>query len=118
MFRRGLYRKIKKELVTGFYTVIIMMILNKYGACYGYRIVKVIRELSQGFFNPSESTVYELLHALQKEGIVKSYWAEAAGGVPRKYYELTEKGRKYLNEVLDLVEDFLRTFERIRGELL
>lgn len=118
MFRKRFYKKIKRELTAGFYTVIIMMILSKYGACYGYKIVKTIRELSQGFFNPSESTIYELLHTLQKENIVKSYWSEVAGGTLRKYYELTEEGVKCLDEVLGLVEDFLKTFERIRGELL
>ncbi|RLE93007.1 MAG: PadR family transcriptional regulator [Thermoprotei archaeon] len=118
MFRGKFYRKIKKELSAGFYTVIIMLILSRYGACYGYKVIKIIRELSQGFLNPSESTVYELLHSLQKEGLVKSYWAEVAGGVPRKYYELTEEGKKRLNEVLSLVEDFLKVFEKIKGELL
>jgi len=118
MFRRKFYRKIKKELSAGFYAVIIMMILSKYGACYGYKILKIIQELSQGFLKPSESTIYELLHSLQKEGVVKSYWAEVSGGVPRKYYELTEEGRKCLSEILCLVEDFLKAFERIRGELL
>jgi len=117
MLKRRMLDKVKKELATGFYAIIVLMLLSKRGACYGYRILRDIGELSGGFLNPSESTVYGLLHSFEREGIVVSYWAESEGRVPRKYYELTEKGRLFLREALGLVDSFLRAVERIRGEL-
>jgi len=117
MLRRRMANKVRRELATGFYAVIVLMMLGKYGACYGYKLIKLIKELSEGFLNPSESTVYGLLRSFERDGLVTSYWAESEGRVPRKYYELTDKGREFLEEVVGLVDSFLEAVERVRGEL-
>lgn len=43
-----------------------------------------------------EGTLYPLLSRLKQEGLLTYSWAESPAGPPRKYYELTAKGRATL----------------------
>lgn len=58
--------------------------------CYGYQLVN---ELSSNI-SISEGTIYPLLRRLKKDGYVTTYLKESQEGPPRKYYELTEEGKK------------------------
>lgn len=63
---------------------------------YGYRIIKELEIRSENAFEFKEGTLYPILHALEKEGFLESYWDEIDGR-KRKYYHLTSKGLKQLD---------------------
>ena len=46
-----------------------------------------------------EGTVYPLLTRLKNDGLLNYRWEESTSGPPRKYYGLTEIGKKFLNEL-------------------
>ena len=46
----------------------------------------------------NEGTLYPVLHALEKEKCLESYWEETESARKRKYYRITEKGKKALSE--------------------
>ncbi|MCR9182514.1 MAG: PadR family transcriptional regulator [Flavobacteriaceae bacterium] len=46
-----------------------------------------------------EGTVYPLLTRLKNAGLLSYRWEESSSGPPRKYYELTETGKLFLNEL-------------------
>lgn len=46
-----------------------------------------------------EGTVYPLLTRLKNSGLLSYRWEESTSGPPRKYYQLTEKGQGFLNEL-------------------
>ena len=46
-----------------------------------------------------EGTVYPLLTRLKNDGLLNYRWEESTSGPPRKYYELTELGKAFLNEL-------------------
>lgn len=48
-----------------------------------------------------EGTLYPLLTRLKKDGLLTYEWKESTQGPPRKYYELTDEGRIFL-EGLDV----------------
>ena len=48
-----------------------------------------------------EGTVYPLLTRLKNDGLLNYRWEESLSGPPRKYYELTELGQTFLNELND-----------------
>lgn len=58
---------------------------------YGYELVHRISEN----IDIAEGTIYPLLRRLTLEGYFTTYLQESAEGPPRKYYQLTEKGRDY-----------------------
>ncbi|WP_044640979.1 PadR family transcriptional regulator [Risungbinella massiliensis] len=66
---------------------------------YGYELVDKISEK----FLIAEGTIYPLLRRLTKEGYFTTYLVESQEGPPRKYYQLTEDGKKY---VMDLVSEW------------
>lgn len=57
------------------------------------------------YFGPS--TIYPLLHTLQKKGCVKSEW-DMSNERPRKAYTLTTEGQKLLNFTEDSVNFICR----------
>src|SRR4051812_31720609 len=59
---------------------------------YGLEILKRL-ETDAGMSIP-EGTIYPLLNRMKAEGLVDSEWVEADAGHPRKYYRLTEAGRR------------------------
>lgn len=65
--------------------------------CYGYELVYEISKR----IDISEGTIYPLLRRLRDEGLMSTYLQESAGGPPRKYYALTEGGRKKEHELRD-----------------
>jgi len=111
-------RRLKSTLLSGFYLVAILLTVKRFDPIYGYRIRKLLIDLSGGVFSPSESTVYTLLHSLEKKNMVESYWGLVEGGVPRKFYKLTEKGNATLVELLKLVDSIFEALNNIRGEHL
>ena len=62
---------------------------------YGYRIPTVISAKRDGAFTMKEGTLYPILHSLEENGFVESYWEEFDGR-NRKYYHITKKGLKEL----------------------
>ncbi len=60
---------------------------------YGYEIVQAIREQSSDVLSVGEGVIYPVLHALEKDGALKSRRKTVAGR-SRVYYVVTPKGLK------------------------
>ena len=86
-----------KELMKGSTVILILSLLDK-KAMYGYEMIKEIQEKSEGVFTFKEGTLYPILHSMEGEGMVECYWTETDGGRKRKYYKITEKGKKCMKE--------------------
>ncbi len=67
---------------------------------YGFQILKELRDLSDGFFDLKEGTLYPALRRLEERGFVESHWVEPDVGIPRKYYRITDRGRRALGEAM------------------
>ena len=61
--------------------------------CYGYELVNAISES----IHITEGTIYPLMKRLKDEGCITSYLVESSEGPSRKYYSLTDTGRKKLS---------------------
>lgn len=61
----------------------------------------ILKALSGTEFATQEGTLYPLLSKLRREELVDYEWKESEAGPPRKYYELTAKGREQLRETLE-----------------
>jgi PadR family transcriptional regulator, regulatory protein PadR len=64
---------------------------------YGYDIVRILRR-HEGLMI-ADGTVYPILSRLKADGLVKTTIEESPDGPPRKYYELTSRGRATLDEM-------------------
>jgi PadR family transcriptional regulator PadR len=61
----------------------------------------ILAQLSGTEFATQEGTLYPLLSKMRREELVDYEWKESEAGPPRKYYELTAKGREQLRETAD-----------------
>lgn len=69
------------------------------GRRYGLEMIRLLEIRSQ--LALAEGTIYPILNRLKAEGMVTSEWVEADAGHPRKYYALTEEGRKRLRQMAE-----------------
>lgn len=57
----------------------------------------LIEELTQAQMIVVEGTLYPLLNRLKSAELVTYRWVESEFGPPRKYYLITEEGKKFLS---------------------
>lgn len=88
---------INKELVKGSTSILVLSLLDKTDM-YGYQITQVLKEETNNVFEMKEGTLYPLLHGLENERAIESYWQEADNGKRRKYYHITKYGKKLLED--------------------
>jgi PadR family transcriptional regulator PadR len=62
-------------------------------------VAEMLQRLASTEFSTQEGTLYPLLSRLRREELVDYEWQESEAGPPRKYYLLTEPGRRALNEL-------------------
>jgi PadR family transcriptional regulator, regulatory protein PadR len=64
-------------------------------------VADILSQLSGTEFATQEGTLYPLLSKMRREELVDYEWKESEAGPPRKYYQLTAKGREQLRETLE-----------------
>lgn len=104
-------------MIRGHTDTIILNILRK-GDSYGYEIYKRIVELSGHRYELKEATLYTAFRRLEQGGYLASYWGDETQGGRRKYYRITEAGRRLYEEnrqAWEFAKDVLD--QLIKGEL-
>lgn len=86
-----------KELMKGSIDILLLSLIENEDL-YGYEIAKMLKEKSNDLYCMGEGTLYPALQRLEKKGLIKSYWIDLESGNRRKYYTITESGKKELNE--------------------
>ena len=64
-------------------------------------VADILERLSDTDFATQEGTLYPLLSKMRRDGLLDYEWQESDAGPPRKYYELTAKGKTQLGELND-----------------
>ena len=77
--------------------------------CYGYELTDVISQKMV----IATGTLYLILKRLKDDAYVETYLVESGEGPARKYYHLTEKGKKYQSELKDEWVAFVKTVQEI-----
>ncbi|KUO58612.1 MAG: PadR family transcriptional regulator [Gracilibacter sp. BRH_c7a] len=85
------------DLLRGHTDTIILKLLIS-GDKYGYEISKLIHSNSSGEYDLKEATMYSSLKRLESDGGIASYWGDETQGGRRKYYKITEKGKRTYSE--------------------
>lgn len=99
-------------IVKGSLITIVLKLLSENKRMYGYEITQKVRFLTNGEWNITEGALYPSLHKLEAEGILE-VTIEQIGNRSRKYYSLTEKGKKETTKKLEEVKSFFEQMQRI-----
>jgi PadR family transcriptional regulator PadR len=86
---------IPKELAAASSRPIVLSILAK-GDDYGYSIIQRVKNASGGQIEWSEGMLYPVLHRLEDEELIRSFWRATDTGRRRKYYRLSASGKRSL----------------------
>lgn len=103
---------IKKELTKGSSALLVLSVLEN-EEMYGYQIIKEIEKRSEDVFSFKEGTLYPILHAFEKDNYVESYWLQSVQGRQRKYYKITDKGRKILVKSREEWESYTTAVKKV-----
>lgn len=91
--------KYERQMKKGVLDMLVLKLLEK-EPMYGYQLIQEMAEGSGGVFSLKEGTLYPVLYRLEDEGLLESRWTESQGKqVPRKYYQITEKGKTTQKEI-------------------
>ena len=77
------------------HTSLLVLSLLQGQDLYGYQMITELERRSDHTFQMKEGTLYPVLKKLENSGCLSAYQAEANGRT-RKYYHLTDRGRKEL----------------------
>lgn len=75
----------------------------------------IIEGLKEAKMIVVEGTLYPLLTRLKNDGLLTYRWEESTQGPPRKYYELTEKGRKFLYQLEDSWSELVDAVKKVKN---
>jgi PadR family transcriptional regulator PadR len=87
--------RVERELMRGAGPVAVLQLLER-REMYGYELVEALSKRSDGVLAMGHSTLYPLLYSLEAKGLVASEEREADSGRVRRYYRVTDAGRKWL----------------------
>ena len=87
----------ERGLASGILNMLLLAEVEREGPRHGYALVQDLEANVKGAFAFKEATVYALLKEAEEVGLVKSRWAPSDSGPPRKYYEITGRGRQALD---------------------
>ena len=82
---------------------------------HGYDISKLIKLRSNGALQFHVTSLYPLLHRLEKQGLIDGRWVEKPDQRRRRYYNLTAEGRRALRAKQKSWKDFVTLIGRVTG---
>lgn len=99
----------KAQMRKGILEFCILSLLNR----REMYVSDLITELKNGKLDVVEGTLYPLLTRLKNAEFLSYRWEESTGGPPRKYYQVTENGKKFLQELQFTWDDLTKSVEQI-----
>lgn len=94
---RFIMNKPPRELVAASSKPLVLAILAR-GDSYGYEIIQEVKQRSGGALEWTDGMLYPVLHRLEKDGLIGSFWKKSETGRDRKYYKIKRSGRKEIEK--------------------
>ena len=85
----------RNEIVKGTLQLIVLALLER-TRMHGYGIIQHVQKETKGAFQWREASLYPSLYRLEEKGLISSEWEEGDSGRRRKYYRITQSGRREL----------------------
>jgi DNA-binding PadR family transcriptional regulator len=106
----GLVLNLVGEMRRGTLVVVVLLLSEK--PAYGYSLVE---QLAARGVTIEQNTLYPLLRRLESQGLLSSTW-DTSSARPRKYYALSESGRRVRGRLLAEWRELNRVLESIAEE--
>lgn len=114
-----LSQKFQRELNAGLVALVLLAVLDQPGEdLYGYQIAKRLQRLADGNPPVKQGALYPVLRQLSANGLLASRIVPSYSGPPRRYYRITDAGRRTLaewREIWRATRDFVDEFTETKG---
>ncbi len=116
-----LSQKFQRELNAGLVGLVLLAVLDQAGEdLYGYQIAKRLQQLADGGSPVKQGALYPVLRQLSANALLVSRIVPSYSGPQRRYYRITEAGRRTLAEwrgIWRSTRNFVDGFTESKGAL-
>ncbi len=105
----------QSQLKKGLLDTVILNFLGR-RRCHGYDIARTLKGIAG--LSIREGNIYPILARLEADGLLASTKQPSEEGPPRKYYEITELGRKTVEEMNRHWDNMNESVQRMRKEVV
>jgi transcriptional regulator len=88
----------KAEVLQGTLDMLVLKTIHTLGPIHGFGISQRIQQISDQLLQLNQGTLYPALLRLEQRGWVASQWGLSETNRKARYYTLTPKGRKQLQQ--------------------
>jgi PadR family transcriptional regulator PadR len=93
----ALTKKFQKEMNAGIASLVLLSVMGQAKEpMYGYQVAKLLEDHSQEKPMMKQGALYPVLRSLEGNGLLESNVEPSVSGPPRRYYHITEAGRRTL----------------------
>jgi len=90
---------------------------------HGYQIMEDLKSFTSNEYIPEAGAIYTMLRRLEQRGLLTSRWEKKSSRADRRVYTITEEGKQFLSDGLEMVkkrrrlmDDLVRFFDDNFGE--
>jgi PadR family transcriptional regulator PadR len=102
---------ISSQMRKGILEYCVLSILNQ---CDAYSSDIIVR-LKEAKIIVVEGTLYPILMRLKNQGYLSYHWEESVQGPPRKYYNITEEGKLFLDKLASAWNELVEGIENLKN---
>lgn len=107
---------LNSDWMRGSLDLLVLSVLAN-GSKYGYLLQQELEQASRGLVALQAGTLYPLLHRLEADKLIRSRWDDSTGR-RRKWYELTETGRRKLSQQAREWHEYAECLRRVLAPVL
>jgi PadR family transcriptional regulator, regulatory protein PadR len=103
----------KSEVLQGTLDLMVLKTLHVLGPMHGFGIARRIEQVSRDVLQLNEGTVYTSLLRLQQQGWITAAWGTSENKRKAKFYSITARGMKQLEEETENWERISSVIRRV-----
>jgi transcriptional regulator len=102
----------KLDVLQGTLDLMVLKTLESMGSLHGYGIARRIEQVSGNTVSLNQGTIYPALLRLEQRAWIRSEWGISETGRRAKFYSLTRRGRKQIEQETENWERIAATMAR------
>ena len=102
----------KSDVLQGTLDLMVLKTLEAMGPLHGYGIARRIEQVSDNSVSLNQGTIYPALLRLEQRGWIKSAWGTSESNRRAKFYSLSPRGRRQIEEETENWERIAATMSR------
>jgi PadR family transcriptional regulator, regulatory protein PadR len=103
---------LNREVKKGSVELLILSLLEERDR-HGYEMSRLIEGRSRGAITIHAASLYPILYRLEARGVIEGRWVEKAGQRRRRYYRLTNAGKRALAALRQTWHAFVTGLSRV-----